>query len=145
MALAFTLFSAFRSWAAGDAPPSVGESEPVLQLPAGDKPAFIDIQPRRCLLRANQNECRTQLVVTWHTDKNTDVCLYEGDEQLELACWENAVRGATKVSFVGSEDTNYSLKNKQGLILVDAVFVVGMVEKNRHKPHFRKRRMWGFP
>ena len=132
-----------RLWAAGDAPPKGAETEG--EYVVYGEFASLAIQPKRCLLRGSQVECRTHIVLNWEAKKDSSVCLYEKGEKLELACWENAIRGASKVLFVGNESTSYLLRNKQGNVLAEVIFTVGKVEKARRKPRTRKRRMWGFP
>ena len=138
-----SFLSAFRLWAAGDAPPKGVETEGEFVV-YGDS-AMLAIEPKRCLLRGGQSECRAYIVLNWETKQNANVCLFQQGEEFELACWENAVRGASKVLFVGSESTKYQLKNMQGDVLAEVEFTVGTVEKTRRKSRNRKRRMWGFP
>ena len=76
------------------------DTKPATELSTAQAPV-LKVDPIRCVLKAGQDLCRIQLTLSWQADKAHSVCLTEKDDELVLACWDDAVRGATRLLFVG--------------------------------------------
>ncbi|MFV2056057.1 MAG: DUF3019 domain-containing protein [Thiohalomonadales bacterium] len=115
------------------APTSIVEGAPVLS-----------IDPMRCVLKSGQELCRIQLTLSWQANKAHSVCLTEKGDALILACWEQAVRGAARVLFVGEESVTYVLVNENNTVHSEATLSVGRVSSPKRRSNKRRRRLWSF-
>lgn len=110
---------------------------------AGTVPV-LTVAPKRCVLKPGQDKCRIQLVLSWESENSHSVCLSVKDDTLALACWEQAVRGAARILFVGDESVTYILSSDDSSVVSEAIFRIGRMSKQKRKSKKRRRRFWGF-
>ena len=105
---------------------------------------LLTVTPKRCVLKSGQDKCRIQLVLRWESDSSHSLCLSVKDDKLALACWEEAVRGATRLLFVGDESVTYILSTEDSRVVSEVIFRIGRISKQKRKSKKRRRRFWGF-
>lgn len=132
-----------NGFAAGNAPPEDEDDKSELVVFAEN--ISLSIQPKHCLLRPDHDRCETTIRLSWKAKKEFSLCLREKGDTLDLACWDNSVRGAAKIRFEGSKTTYYELVNADSKAIAEVAFTVSVISTRHRKMMSRQRRLWGFP
>lgn len=115
-------------------------------LPLGFALASPNIQftlkPRLCVLAEGEELCRDTIEINWSTPTPSSLCLYKGEEESPLACWDSVKKGAFVIELAASDNINFSLREKtKNTFLVTQSFEV-VQESTRYRR--RNRNPWSF-
>lgn len=121
------------------------ETTEVTEIPGSSTDSVLVIEPKHCVLQSEQELCRTQVTISWQSEKPQNYCLFEEGDELSLACWEAAVRGATRIRYASDESTTYQLKTADLDVVSSVTLRVSRVVKGRRKTKKRQGRLWSFP
>lgn len=53
----------------------------------------LTLKPKMCVLSRLGEDCQDELNINWQASSAINVCLYQAQSSMPLACWENAQEG----------------------------------------------------
>lgn len=112
-----------------------------LQAAADDEINTLRVQPRLCVMPADQQTCSMQLVVTWRVAKNRNVCLQLPGEAQFLQCWQAQQSGEFSMTLARAENVNLHLLDAQTLEVLGDV-EIPVIKRDLRDTRRRRRHAW---
>lgn len=102
----------------------------------------FSIKPRHCVLSEGEEVCRDELEIKWTSRFRRSLCLYRGDTQQAMQCWENKFSGTHHLEISASQNVDFQLRESEN----EALLVTEAFEVVQDNSKFRRRRKnaWSF-
>lgn len=70
----------------------------------------LQLSPEKCVALRQGQTCYVDIVLTWSAPEKNTYCLYAGQQEKPLQCWDNATKGKFETEFSSSENSWFYLK-----------------------------------
>jgi hypothetical protein len=104
---------------------------------AAEKALELESRPRVCTLSADDEQCRTQVVLSWLSPRPVSVCLGAADRPEPYRCWQDASQGSYELELSASADVTFVLTEGDPRVVRATVVLRVVRETKRYR---RKRR-----
>jgi hypothetical protein len=100
-----------------------------------EEPLELESVPRVCTLSADDEQCRTKVVLSWRSPGPVSVCLGSADKAEPYRCWQDASQGSYELELAVAGDVRFVLtEGERGTVRASVVLrVVREAKRYRHK------------
>jgi|SRR5450631_2390006 hypothetical protein len=112
---------------------TAGMGEPVSGI-------HLELNPRVCILAANETQCSTTVHANWHSAQAESLCLVILGRSDVKRCWEHYSQGTYSIELVFSDDLLFELKDSRldTVLASEALRIIREAIRYRH----RRRDPW---
>ncbi len=95
----------------------------------------LQLSPRICTLSANDKQCQTQVLASWHSTTPESLCLIVLERPEVKRCWERYSEGTYSMELVFSDDLTFQLRDPdmRQVLSSEVLRVIREAIRYRHK------------
>jgi hypothetical protein len=95
----------------------------------------LQLSPRICTLSANDRECQTQVLASWHSPTPESLCLIVLEKPEVKRCWERYSEGTYSMELVFADDLTFQLRDPdmRKVLSSEVLRVIREAVRYRHK------------
>ncbi|MDO8907991.1 MAG: DUF3019 domain-containing protein [Pseudohongiella sp.] len=112
-----------------------------LQAAPNEQGVTLRVQPRICVIPADEQTCSMRILVTWTTANNRDVCLHYAQDTEFLQCWQAQQSGEFSMAVARLENINLHLLDAQTLEVLSEV-EIPVIKRDLRDTRRRRRHAW---
>jgi DUF3019 family protein len=98
-----------------------------------EEPLELESVPRVCTLSADDEQCRTRVVLSWHSPRRISVCLGRADQPEPYRCWQESSQGSYELELAAAGDVRFVLTEGERVRAAVVLRVVREAKRQRHK------------
>lgn len=95
----------------------------------------LQLSPRICTLSANDKQCQTQVLASWHSSTPESLCLIVLEKPEVKRCWERYSEGTFSMELVFADDLTFQLRDPdmRQVLSSEVLRVIREAVRYRHK------------